>query len=413
MASICLCFQVHQPFRLRRDFDFFSIGSQLSYEDTSLTAAVVRKVAQKCYLPANQLMLKLVNEHKGKFKIAYSLSGVCLEQFEQYCPEVIASFKKLVQTGCVELLGETYYHSLSFLFSKDEFQAQVRAHEEAIGRYFDIKPTTFRNTELVYNNQLAEAAEAMGYRLVLLEGADRLLGWRSPNFVYRPASNSNLRLLLRNYRLSDDIAFRFSNAAWEHYPLTAEKYAHWIHSVGASSQVINLFMDYETLGEHQWADTGIFQFMQKLPTAAFARENVRFQTPTEVTQTHVPVGIIDSPYTTSWADTERDTSAWLGNEMQRSAMEYVYSLESRVRNTGSADIIHAWRKLTTSDHFYYMSTKRSGDGEVHRYFNPFPTPYDAYVTYTNAVNHLNESLIANSVVREERPAREAIHNAYL
>jgi alpha-amylase len=392
MVSLCLYFQVHQPCRLRKDFDFFSIGNDDRYEDDELTRSILLKVAQKCYLPANHVILDLIKRHRGEFKVAYSISGVVLEQFERFAPDVLASFQELVNTGCVELLGETYYHSLASLFSREEFRAQVHAHQRKIESLFGVTPRTFRNTELIYHNDLACEAEAMGYRTVLAEGADRVLDWRSPNFVYQPAPARTLTLLLKNYRLSDDVAFRFSNSDWDGYPLTAEKFAHWVHQVAGSGQVINLFMDYETFGEHQWADTGIFQFLEHLPGEVLKHPDFWFRTPDEISRVYRPIGELDVPYLVSWADIERDVSAWLGNSMQWSSAEYTYALEERVLASGDTGLIHAWRKLQTSDHFYYMCTKWFSDGDVHKYFSPYQSPYDAFVVYSNALNHLGEAL---------------------
>lgn len=400
MVSVCFYFQVHQPFRLKKDFDFFSIGKNGAiYEDDELTRSILRKVADKCYLPANRTILNLINKHEGKFRVAYSITGMALEQFERFAPDVIESFRELARTGCVEFINETYYHSLSFMFSRTEFRAQVSAHRRKLKELFGVVPKTFRNTELVYNNDLAREIEAMGYRTILAEGADRILGWRSPNFVYQPVSTYKLNVLLKNYRLSDDIAFRFSNKAWDGYPLTAEKYAHWVHRVAGAGEVVNLFMDYETFGEHQWKETGIFEFLDSLPAAILKHPDFCFKTPDEISSACQPIAKIDIPHFTSWADKERDLSAWLGNSMQNAASEYAYSLEKSVQQTGDMGLIHAWRKLLASDHFYYMCTKQSEDGAVHRYFSPYHGPYDAFVLYTNALNHLKEAIKQKCVQR--------------
>ncbi|MBF0105610.1 MAG: polysaccharide deacetylase family protein [Deltaproteobacteria bacterium] len=392
MISVCFYFQVHQPFRLRQDYNFFKIGEDRDYEDARLNREIVRKVAEKCYLPTNALMLDLIRRFNGEFKISYSISGVALEQFELFAPDVLQTFRELVDTGCVELINETYYHSLSFLFSKTEFKAQVEAHREKLKYLFGYTPKTFRNTELIYNNDLAREIEKMGYDAILAEGADQILGWRSPNYVYLPTPAYKLKLLLKNYRLSDDMAFRFSDRNWLDFPLDSEKYARWMHAVAGNGEVINLFMDYETFGEHQWADTGIFDFMNHLPAAILRHPDFCFKTPSEIAATHQPLAKIDCPYFVSWADLERDTTAWLGNSMQDSAAEYLYSLEEEMRATGDINLIHTWRKLQTSDHFYYMCTKWFSDGDVHKYFNPYPTPHSAYVTYVNVLNDMSECL---------------------
>jgi len=398
MTSVCFYFQVHQPFRLKKGYNFFSIGRDRLYEDEETNRAVMRKVAEKCYLPANRMMLNLIKKHEGRFRISYSISGICLEQFERYAPDVLDLFKRLVDTGCVEILSETYYHSLAFLFSKHEFRDQVKAHKEKIRQIFGVIPKTFENTELIYNNDLAKEIEEMGCEVILAEGADKILDWRSPNFVYQPQSAYKLKLLVKNYRLSDDIAFRFSNKDWAGYPLTAEKFARWVHEIAGNGETVNLFMDYETFGEHQWESTGIFEFMEHLPEEIFRHPDFVFQTPIEVARTYQPVAKLDVPYTISWADLERDTSAWLGNPLQDSAVAYAYSLERPVKQSKDIDLIHTWRKLTTSDHFYYMCTKWFSDGDVHKYFNPYNSPYDAYVIYANILNDLKEALRAREII---------------
>lgn len=384
MSAICFYFQVHQPYRLRH-YTFFDIGANSWYEDENANCGIMLKVARKCYLPMNDLLLKLIRRHEGLFKVSFSISGTALDQFETYAPEVIQSYRELVSTGCVELLSETYNHSLSFLYSPDEFKEQVRLHDDRIEELFGVRPTSFRNTELIYNNALARTIEEMGYKAILAEGADHVLGWRSPNFVYRPASCERLCLLLKNYRLSDDIAFRFSNHEWPEFPLTADKFAQWAQASGAAGDIINLFMDYETFGEHQWESTGIFQFMEALPQVLLSLPDFSFVTPTEAAERFHPVAKLDVHNFMSWADAERDLTAWLGNDMQQDAITAVYRLEEQVRASGSADLLRTWRRLQTSDHFYYMCTKWFADGDVHSYFNPYGTPYDAYINYMNVL----------------------------
>lgn len=402
MIDVCFYFQVHQPFRLRKNYGFFSIGSDHHYEDDVNNRAIMRKVADKCYLPTNQLIYDLIQKYEGKFRVSYSISGVCLEQFEMYAPEVIDSFQRLVDTGAVELINETYYHSLSFLFSREEFKRQVQAHRDKLKSLFGVEPVTFRNTELIYNNDLAEVAEEMGYKVILAEGADRIMHWRSPNFLYQPQPCTKMNMLLKNYQLSDDIAFRFSNQGWADWPLTSEKFSRWVHQVAGNGEVINLFMDYETFGEHQWESTGIFEFLSQLPQAVMKHPDFGFKTPSEVNESCQPVSKIDVPNYISWADVERDTSAWLGNSLQDSAAEYAYSLEDAVMESGDMSIIHTWRKLLTSDHFYYMCTKWCSDGDVHKYFNPYKTPYDAYISYTNVLNDLKLTLQSRGLIEEKR-----------
>jgi alpha-amylase len=383
MTNICFYFQVHQPFRLRK-FSVFDIGKSTDYFDEKKNSEVMKKVANKCYLPANKVMLDSINRHGGKFKVAYSITGTALEQFEKYAPEVLDSFKELADTGCVEFLSETYYHSLAYLYSKEEFVDQVEMHRKAMKKHFNQKPKIFRNTELIFNNELANFVEGMGYKGILAEGVDHILGWRSPNFVYKPKTTSNMRLFLKNYKLSDDIAFRFSNKGWEGFPMTAQKYADWLSPVMGDS--INLFMDYETFGEHQWEDTGIFKFMKHLPKELLNR-GIGFHTPSELLK-HEPKDEVDMHHLVSWADVERDLSAWLGNKMQQSAMHELFSLRQDVMKSRNKEIIESWRKMTTSDHFYYMCVKWFNDGDVHKYFNPYENPYDGFIAFMNIMNGL-------------------------
>jgi alpha-amylase len=386
MPSVCFYFQVHQPLRLRH-YTVFDNNDQ--YFDEHKNAAICRKVAHKCYLPANRLILELVNKFKGKFKVAYSLTGVLLEQLEMYAPEVLSTFHALAQTGCVELLAETYYHSLSFLYSRHEFVEQIKKHADVINALFGQKPRVFRNTELIYNNDLGLLIEAMGcFDALITEGADHILGFRSPNFVYRPKDCKNIKVLLKNYTLSDDIAFRFSNRNWREWPLTAEKFGHWISSINGNGNVVNLFMDYETFGEHQWADTGIFEFIRHLPDEIFKHPDNDFKTPSEVVQAYEPMDTIDVPHVISWADIERDLSAWVGNAMQSNAIHELYRLEKKIKKTADQKLIADWRKLQISDHFYYMCTKYFSDGDVHKYFNPYDSPYDSYINFMNVLDNL-------------------------
>ncbi|MDZ7726276.1 MAG: glycoside hydrolase family 57 protein [Candidatus Campbellbacteria bacterium] len=389
MTSICLYMQVHQPRRLKK-YRIFDIGSKGGYfddvSDTDLNnRKVFQKVARKCYLPTNSLMLDLLKKHP-EFRLSFSITGIFLDQAEEYSPETLESFKKLVDTGQVEILSETYYHSLAFLYSQREFEEQTQLHKERVKELFGVEPTVFRNTELIYNNELAKAAERMGYRGVLAEGVDNILGWRSPNFVYRPQGTDNISLLLKNYRLSDDIAFRFSSSEWAEYPLTAEKFANWISSVNGSGEIVNLFMDYETFGEHQWEDTGIFDFLRALPTAVYKNPDNDFVTPTEAIDRYERRDEIDIPHYISWADVERDLSAWLHNDMQKDAIKSLYEIEDKVKASKDKKLINDWRTLTTSDHFYYMCTKWWSDGDVHKYFSPYDSPYDAFITFMNVLN---------------------------
>jgi alpha-amylase len=364
---------------------------------------VMAKVARKCYLPANAAMLRLIERHQGQFRIAYSITGVALEQMRTYAPEVIESFQRLVATGAVELLGETYYHSLASHYDPAEFREQVAMHTRLMQSLFGVTPRVFRNTELIYDDRLGREIAALGYRGMLSEGPDDVLDWRSPNFVYQ-AAGTELALLLKNYRLSDDIAFRFSNHGWSDFPLTADKFARWIHQLGESADTVNLFMDYETFGEHHWPETGIFQFLEHLPSAVLANPDWIFRTPSDVIASHAPVAELAFPRTVSWADVERDLSAWNANDMQSRALERIYALGPRIKRRNNPALLALWRKLTTSDHFHYMCTKWFADGEVHAYFSPYESPYEAFINYMNALADLEESVLAsgNEVARSSQ-----------
>ncbi len=389
MASICFYFQVHQPFRLRR-FSIFDRGAD--YFDTPVNQEVLRRVATKCYLPANAVLRELIQRFEGRFKVAFSLSGIIIEQFQRFMPEVLDSFRKLAETGAVEFLSETYYHSLCFLYSRQEFAEQIDLHRRLMERLFDQTPTVFRNTELIYNNEVAKAAAELGFQAVLCEGADHLLGHRSPTYLYTPPQMPRTKLLLKNYRLSDDIAFRFSDQTWSEYPLTPEKFARWIDQVNGHGHVVNLFLDYETFGEHQWAEAGIFEFLRHLPEAVLALPDNDFKTPSECAAAHESQGEYDVPHMISWADTERDLSAWLGNAMQSNALHELYRLEQAVKERGDDALLHDWRRLQTSDHFYYMCTKYLSDGDVHTYFNPYDSPYDSFINFMNVLDNVRGRL---------------------
>ncbi len=388
MRTICFYFQVHQPFRLKR-YKFFDIGNDHYYYNDFDNKNVMRKVAEKCYLPANQTFLDLINEYGDKVKIAFSFSGTALDQFELYAGDVLDSFKKLVDTGCVEILSETYAHSLSSLKSKEEFTRQVNLHKEKIKKLFGVTPQVFRNTELIYSDSIGEMVAEMGYKGILTEGAKHILGWKSPNYLYCNAINPKLKVLLKNFKLSDDIAFRFSNQQWDQFPLTTEKFVSWLNAIDPREEIINLFMDYETFGEHQWKETGIFEFLRALPNAVFKHSNYTFSTPSEIIKNTVPVAPINVQYPISWADEERDLTAWLGNELQDDAFNKLYDLFESVKKADKPDIWKDWLYLQTSDHFYYMCTKWFSDGDVHKYFNPYNSPYEAYVNYMNILSDFN------------------------
>ncbi len=385
MRSICLYFQVHQPFRLKT-YRFFDMGVDHHYYDDFQNKSLIQRISQKCYLPANKVMLDLIKKHGKSFNIAYSISGLAMEQFEKYAPEVITSFKALAATGNVEFLTETYSHSLASLKSYDEFKRQVELHSNKVEELFGVKPVTFRNTELIYSDEIGDMVAQMGFNTILTEGAKHILGWKSPNFVYRHSNNRDLKLLLKNFRLSDDIAFRFSNQGWSEWPLTAEKYATWLKDIPKKQQTVNLFIDYETFGEHQWKESGIFEFLKALPGIVLANTDFTFMKPRDVAKSYDAVESIHVPYPISWADEERDLTAWLGNEMQDEAFNKLYSLESKVKSCTDEEIQRDWDYLQASDHFYYMCTKWFTDGDVHRYFNPYPSPYEAFINYMNVVS---------------------------
>lgn len=393
MASVVFYFEVHQPFRLRR---YSVFDTDRHYFDDYKNAELLRKVAGKCYLPANQVLLETIRMHEGRFRIAYSLTGVALEQLQLYAPEALASFQELNATGCVEFLDETYHHSLAFLYSREEFRAQVEQHRRLIKQLFNQDPRVFRNTELIYNNDLAHFVSHMGYDAILTEGADHILGYRSPNFVYRPP-HAKIKLLLKNYRLSDDIAFRFSNRQWEQWPLTADKFAQWVSQINGNGSLCNLFLDYETFGEHHWAETGIFDFIRHLPSKILENRDNNFLSPSQVCDIYESVGEIDVPHMISWSDSERDLSAWLGNAMQSNALHELYKLEGALKEKADPDLLTDWRKLTTSDHFYYMCTKYWADGDVHKYFSPYESPYDSYINFMNVLDNVQSRL------REQQP----------
>lgn len=386
MPSVCFYLHVHQPLRLR-NYSVFDIGTDHFYFDEPRNREYLTRIVRKSYLPTNQILFDLIKQTGGRFKLALSLTGVLLEQLERFFPEALKSFQKLVETGCVEILGETYHHSLAYLYSKEEFKEQVALHSKKIKQLFGFKPRVFRNTELLFNNEMAGLVEGMGYKGILAEGADYILGWRSPNFVYQ-AQASNIKLLLRNYRLSDDISFRFSTRDWSQWPLTADKFASWVSQVNGSGEVVNLFMDYETFGEHQWQETGIFDFLRVFPYKILEHPDNNFQIPSEVIKLYKPQGVLDFPHIVTWADTERDLSAWLGNRMQQLAVKEIYSLEDKIKKAGDPALLDDWRKLQTSDHFYYMCVKWFADGDVHKYFSPYESPYDAFIVLMNIFNDL-------------------------
>jgi alpha-amylase len=402
MKTLCFYFQVHQPFRLK-NYRFFNIGHDHYYYDDYANESIIRKIAENCYLPANEVMLGLIKKYGDKFKISYSISGSALDQFELYAPEVLESFKKLAQTGSVEFLSESYSHSLAALKNESEFIRQIELHKAKIKEHFGQEPKVFRNTELIYSDAIGETIANMGYKAMLTEGAKHVLGWKSPNYLYFNAHNPKLKILLKNFKLSDDIAFRFSNEAWEGWPLTADKFAGWLKAIDKKEEVVNLFMDYETFGEHQWKETGIFDFLKALPAEVFKNAGFKFATPSEVADSHQPIAAYNVPYPISWADEERDLTAWLGNELQNEAFDKLYEIEELVSQIDDKTIQRDWLNLQNSDHFYYMCTKFFSDGAVHGYFNPYDTPYQAFINYMNVLSDFKGRLCTKT--KAEKPVQ--------
>lgn len=397
--AIVLYLHVHQPYRIRH-YTVFDAAVNHDYFDAPIhdktsNEAILKKVAEKSYLPTNKKLLELLQANP-EFKLSMSITGTVLEQLEKWSPEALQSFKDLVGTGRVEIVAETYHHSLAFFYSRAEFEMQVDMHKRKVQELFGQTPQVFRNTELSYNNDIAVWADRAGYKGILTEGWDKVLGWRSPNYVYRPTYTNQIRLLMKNYKLSDDIAFRFGDQNWAEWPLTADKFAHWLSEDHEASN-FNLFMDYETFGEHQWSESGIFDFLHHLPQEWLKTEGNTFMTVSEVIDTFEPKDMVDVPQTITWADTERDLSAWLGNAMQTSSISSLYGLQDLIIGTNDLALIEDWRRLQTSDHFYYMCTKWFNDGDIHAYFSPYDTPYEAYINFMNAYHDLKFRLAEKGI----------------
>ena len=403
MKAICFYFQIHQPFRLKR-YRFFDIGNDHYYYDDFANDDIITRIAHQSYIPAAETLLRMIEDSGRKFKCAISISGVALEQIEMYVPELLDILKKLVATGCVEILAETYAHSLSSLADPDEFANQVKVHDEKVHELFGVRPKVLRNTELIYCDDLAPQILAMGYKGVITEGAKHILGWKSPNYVYAAASAPKLKMLLKNDKLSDDITFRFSNTNWSEYPLTADKYIGWIADTPAEEQIFNLFMTLETFGELQNRQSGIFQFLEALPRFA-AERGVEFITPTEAVSKIKAVAELGIPFPISWADEARDTSAWLGNQLQKEAFDKLYSVAERVRLCDDRRLKQDWYYLQASDHFFYMSTTHQADGEIHSLYSPYDSPYQAFTNYMN--------VLADFIVRVEEQYPLSIENEEL
>ncbi len=412
MLSVCPYFHVHQPYRVKR-YRVFDIGNDSEYFNDEggsdlNNRKIVDKVANKSYRPTNKILKGLLDKHP-EFRFNLSFSGTVLDQFEAYAPDVLESFQELVATGRVEILADTYHHSLAFFYSVPEFERQVKQHEERVKQLFGVKPKVFRNTELSYRNDLAKWCEDNGYIGIMAEGWEKYLGWRSPNYLYNPAGCSKIKVLLKNYKLSDDVAFRFGNKDWNNYPLQADTFASWIHAHHGDGQTVNLFMDYESFGEHQWEDTGIFEFLKALPEMVLRHPETTFKTATETVQSYEATGEYDVPDVLTWADTDRDLTAWTGNDIQRDAISATYRMEDDVMNTKRKDIIETWRKLQTSDHFYYMCTKWSNDGDVHAYFSPYESPYEAYIAFMNALSDLQlrvKSVLSERKIKESKKEKK-------
>ncbi|HSH55708.1 MAG TPA: glycoside hydrolase family 57 protein [Candidatus Limnocylindrales bacterium] len=399
MKAIVLYLHVHQPYRVRH-YTIFDAAQKHDYFDADYDSResnerILQKVADKSYLPTNRRLLQLLQDHP-EFKVSLSITGTVLEQLERWSPEALQSFKDLAATGQVEIVGETYHHSLAFFYSRQEFENQVQMHRDKVWELFGQKPQVFRNTELAYNNDLAYWADKAGYKGILSEGWDPVLDWRSPNYVYRPAHTDSIRLLMKNYRLSDDIAFRFGNQAWTEWPMTADKFTHWLNSDSEATN-FNLFMDYETFGEHQWDESGIFDFLEHLPGQWLSTEGNTFMTVSQAIDNFEAKDFISMQDTVTWADTERDLSAWLGNPMQHQSIQALYGLQASIMRSGDPLLIEDWRRLQTSDHFYYMCTKWFNDGDIHAYFSPYESPYEAFTNFMNAYHDLEYRLSLKGV----------------
>ena len=397
MKSVVLYLHAHQPLRVK-PYSVFQAGQDHYYfnDETPDTDTnnrfIIDKVSEKSYIPTNQALIELLLKHP-QFKISLSITGTLIDQLEMWRPDVLQSFKELIATGKVEVVAETYHHSLAFFYSRAEFVKQVAKHANKVRELFGVTPTSFRNTELSYNNDLAYWADEAGYKAIITEGWDPVLGWRSPNFVYKPSYTKNIKLLMKNYKLSDDIAFRFSNKGWSEWPLTTEKFTQWAHAADHGGDVVNLFMDYETFGEHQWHDTGVFDFLRAFPNEWLKDPNHTFMTITEAAEKYESKDYVDIPNTITWADTERDLTAWLGNDMQVDAITSLYALEDAVLASEDEVLIEDWRRLQTSDHVYYMCTKWFSDGDVHAYFSPYDSPYKAFMYFMNAYRDLTSRLL--------------------
>lgn len=404
--NLVMYFQVHQPRRLR-DFRFFDIGSGCSCFNGELDRHIVQRVARECYLPTNHLLLRLIRQYP-QVNVTFSLSGVIINQLEEYAPEVLGSFRALADTGSVEFLAETHYHSLACMMPGKEFEVQVMKHSEKIHEHFGVRPTVFRNTELIYNDDLGKRISRLGFNGMITDGIERILGNFSPNHIFQHPHIKEMKLLLRNYRLSDDIAFRFIEGG---KTLTVEKYLKSLMALPQLEDVVTLAMDYETFGEHQKKETGIFKFMEDLLVKIASNNFFNMVTASQAMLRETPYSKLSVPNFISWADQERDLSAWLGNEMQRDAFDSLVAMEYDIKNLNNAELTEQWRILQTSDHFYYMSTKKGSDGNVHNYFSPFPSPYEAFINYMNVLTDfsMRVKVLKSARIEEMQPNKPMVN----
>ena len=388
--SICIYFQIHHPERLRK-YQFFDIGKKHNYFDNYANRSELEDLAENCYLPANALLLDLIKKYEGKFKVAFSISGSAIDQLEMHTPEVIRSFQELAQTGQVEFLAETYSHSLASLSEDtDEFELQVKRHSAAIKELFGKKPVTFRNTSLIYSDKIGKRVADLGFKTMLTDGAKHVLGWKSPNFVYKNALDENLNLLLKNSKLSDDIAIHFSDRNWSEYPLTSEKYVDWVSHSLQDTEVLNLFMNYEVIGHYNRSEIGILDFLRYFIQQIAENPNYQFLLPKEVTKKHTAKDILPVPYPISWTDEERDITSWLGNELQKEAFTELFKIQPLVKKKKNAEINEDYSRLQASEHFYFMRTKLFSGADYHKYILPYESPYEAFINYMNVLSDFIE-----------------------
>lgn len=414
MRSICFYFQIHQPYRLRT-YRFFDIGDNHYYYDDYSNRSTTRRNSEACYIPANDILFQNIKALGKSFKVSFSISGTALEQIERFSPDAMNSFKMLAKTGNVEFISETHSHSLASVFSQAEFSNQVSKQNKSLKSLFGYKPTTFRNTELIYSDSIGDLVSGLGFQTMLTEGAKHLLGWKSPNYLYCNNVNPKLKILLRNFQMSDDITFRFGQKEWAEWPLTAEKFVSWLNNIDPKQEVVNIFVDYHTFGVYHKADTGIFDFLNALPKLVLKKTNFTFNTPSEISKNQQPVSAISSNSMVSWADEERDLTAWIGNEMQKEALNKIYSYATRITKCTDKEIINDWYNLQTSDHFYYMSTKWFSTGEIHLNQNPFASPYDAFINYMNILadfslridEHINKKVKTKSPLKAQVPKKKS------